>query len=81
MDDQQNQCYSSVWKVFSADFEVKISRYLVDVKCHNFCRAGAELRENCAVKDATFNKEEGLWKVFLEDSESTYEVSDCAIFR
>ena len=70
--DEQNQ--SSVWKVFSADFEVKVSRYLVDVKCHNFCRAGAELRENCAVKDATFNKEEGLWKVFLEDSESTYEV-------
>ena len=56
-----------------------VTKSLTDKIIH--CRAGAELRENCAVKDATFNKEEGLWKVFLEDSESTYEVSDCAIFR
>ena len=46
-----------------------------------YCRSGAELHENCAVKDATFNKEKGLWKVFIEDSETTYEVSDCVIFR
>ena len=45
------------------------------------CRAGAELHENCAVKDATFNKKEGLWKVFLDGSETTYKVSDCAMFR
>ena len=46
------------------------------LKCDNFCRAGAELRENCTVKDATFHKEKGMWKVFLEGSETIYQVSE-----
>lgn len=39
------------------------------------CRAGATLVENSPVKDAKFNKNAGLWTVFIEDSDVTYEVN------
>ena len=38
-------------------------------------RAGAELKENHAVKTATFDKSKGLWTVSLEKSDETFTVS------
>ena len=44
---------------------------------HYICvvfRSGAELIENCPVKDAHFDKATGLWTVTVEDSDVTYQV-------
>ncbi len=44
---------------------------------HIFARNGAELLEGHPVKDAKFDKNSGLWTVYLENNEKIVKVGSC----
>ena len=45
------------------------------------CRAGADLKEECSVEDATLDKKTGLWTIKLENDERHFRCRVGAIFN
>jgi geranylgeranyl reductase family protein len=53
---------------------IAIKRLLLDEAIARRCQeVGADLKENSPVADAKFDKEKGLWTVYLEDGKTTYQ--------